>query len=221
MTNSSAGAKQYFDSVPAEWDALYSHENRFQYAFNRIFRKGLYDRYRLTFEKVGDVTGKSVLDVGCGTGRFAIEFARRGASRVVGIDIAPSMIDFSKRVAGEMGVADKCEFILGDFLSVPLDAHYDIVAAEGFFDYIADPLPVFKRIAELKPRYFLASFPKNTLVWGTQRKIRYYYIKKCPIFGYTDETLTKLYTEAGFPKFEIIPIGGGMGGHGYFGIGSF
>ena len=36
-----------------------------------------------------DLTGKTVLDIGCNAGFYAIEMARRGASRVVGIDSDP------------------------------------------------------------------------------------------------------------------------------------
>jgi ubiquinone/menaquinone biosynthesis C-methylase UbiE len=221
MQDPSADVKAYFDQVPLEWDALYSNENRFRYAFNRVFRKALYDRYRLTFEEAGEIKGQSVLDIGCGTGRFSIEFAKCGASRVVGIDIAPSMVEFSRRVAKEMNVDSRCKFVVGDFLEVPLDPHYDIVAAQGFFDYTADSASMFARIASLKPRKFLASFPYETPIWGIQRRIRYHYIKKCPIFSYTEERLSKMYEAAGFPNYRIVSIGGGMGGLGLFGIAGF
>ena len=43
----------------------------------------------------------SVLDAGCGTGRVAIELARRGVS-VVGADIDPAMLDTARRLAPEL-----------------------------------------------------------------------------------------------------------------------
>ena len=73
MENNTDGAQKYFDSVPKEWDAFYSHENRFMYTINKLLRKGLYERYRLTFEHCGDLSGTKVLDIGCGTGRYSIE----------------------------------------------------------------------------------------------------------------------------------------------------
>jgi ubiquinone/menaquinone biosynthesis C-methylase UbiE len=156
--------QKYFDRVPKQWDALYSHENRFRYIINRLLRKGLYERYRLAFEHCGDLSGARVLDVGCGTGQYSIECAKRGASRVVGIDFAPSMIEFSRKVAGQMNVADQCEFICDDFLTCSFEGPFDVVLALGFFDYIRDAGPVFKKVGELSPRKFVASFPKFNLV---------------------------------------------------------
>ena len=42
-----------------------------------------------------DLTGKRLLDAGCGTGAFAIEAARRGA-QVVAIDVSPSLIKIAR-----------------------------------------------------------------------------------------------------------------------------
>jgi SAM-dependent methyltransferase len=213
--NNESGTKIYFDRVPGQWDAFYSHENRPMYLVNRILRKGLYRRYQLTFAHCGDLSGATVLDIGCGTGRYSIECAKRGAKRVVGIDFAPHMIEFSKSIASRMKVNNTCEFICADFMDYPFDEPFDVVLALGFFDYIKDAAPLFKKIAHLNPRKFLASFPRFTPIWGTQRIIRYKWIKKCPIYNYTPEQLSHLYDSASFKEFEIIPYG-----KGFMGVGS-
>ncbi len=214
MPCSADGARTYFDRIPAEWDALYSHENRFMYLFNRLFRSGLYRRHELTFSKCGEIEGANVLDIGCGTGRYSVEFAKRGAAKVVGLDFAPAMIEFSQQMAGQMGVADLCEFICGDIRTARLENPFDIIVAIGLFDYVSDPGPLFQQIAALTRRTFLASFPKYSLIWGLQRKIRYEWIKKCPIYYYTKDQLTRLAVAAGFSNLEIIAVE-----HGYFLVG--
>ena len=45
--------------------------------------------------------GKMVLDAGCGTGRVAIELARRGYD-VVGVDLDPSMLAVARRMAPQV-----------------------------------------------------------------------------------------------------------------------
>jgi ubiquinone/menaquinone biosynthesis C-methylase UbiE len=210
MGSGTEGTKTYFDKVPKEWDSLYSHENKFRYIINKWLRKGLFERYRLTFEHCGNLTGARVLDVGCGTGRFSIECAKRGAGRVVGIDFAPSMVEMSQETARKMNVSDKCEFICGDFLTFPFEESFDVILALGFFDYIEDPELLFKKIALMNPHKFIASFPKFTPIWGLQRAIRYYCIKKCPIYNYTREKLEQLYREAPFQNYLIIPCGRGF-----------
>ncbi len=212
MESETKGAKKYFDAVPRQWDALYSHENWFMHLINRWLRKGLFLRHRLTFENCGDLTGAKILDVGCGTGRYSIECAKRGASRVVGIDFAPSMIEFSQSTAQQMGVAQRCEFICDDFLAHQFDESFDIVLMLGLFDYIQEPEPIFTKVAALNPRRFLASFPKRSLIWSTQRHIRYCWIKKCPIYYYTEEQLERLYREAPFSSYRVIPCEKGFFG---------
>lgn len=206
MTTEVSGAQKHFDKVPKQWDAFYSHENRFIYLINKLLRKGLYERYRLTFEYCGNLSGVRVLDVGCGTGRYSIECAKRGASRVLGIDFAPSMIKFSQEIAEQMNVSDKCEFICDDLTTHKFEEVFDIVLSLGFFDYIEKPEEIFHKISQLKPRVFVASFPTFTPVWGIQRAIRYRFIKKCPIYYYTRDRLKQLYQEAGFSHCEIIRL---------------
>ncbi|HTH54895.1 MAG TPA: class I SAM-dependent methyltransferase [Cyclobacteriaceae bacterium] len=57
---------------------------------------------------LGDVRGKSVLDVGCGTGRFCSFAQENGAAKIVGTDLSPQMIKKAKENCGdaELRVAD-------------------------------------------------------------------------------------------------------------------
>ena len=67
----------------------------------------------------------TVLDAGCGTGRVAIELARRGYD-TVGIDVEPSMLDSARAKAPEL------RWTLGDLSSAELpDHHFDLVVAAG------------------------------------------------------------------------------------------
>ena len=56
----------------------------------------------------GDIVDKSVLDLGCGTGRLGLGAAFLGAKEVVGIDIDPVAIKTARENAEKAGLADKC-----------------------------------------------------------------------------------------------------------------
>jgi putative methylase len=60
----------------------------------------------------GDIAGRSVVDLGCGNGVFAIGAKLTGAARVVGVDSDPGSIEVSRRNAIESGV--EIEWVVSD-----------------------------------------------------------------------------------------------------------
>ncbi len=50
-----------------------------------------------------DLTGRTVLDIGCNAGFYAVEMKRRGAARVLGIDEDERYLDQARFVAGALG----------------------------------------------------------------------------------------------------------------------
>jgi 2-polyprenyl-3-methyl-5-hydroxy-6-metoxy-1,4-benzoquinol methylase len=52
----------------------------------------------------GDLSGRNVLDLGCGDGTYAQLAARKGASSVVGLDISPEMLTAAHSRAAAEGV---------------------------------------------------------------------------------------------------------------------
>jgi SAM-dependent methyltransferase len=66
----------------------------------------------------------SVLDAGCGTGRVAIELARRGVD-VVGVDLDPDMLARARVKGPELA------WVQGDLADVDLDRRFDVVVLAG------------------------------------------------------------------------------------------
>ena len=73
------------DEVAQEFDLYYRGErDALRRAIDKIFRKAMTERIDLTLEECKNISGKKVLDVGCGTGRMAVQLAKQGA-QLVGI----------------------------------------------------------------------------------------------------------------------------------------
>ncbi len=80
--------------------------------------------------------GARILDLGCGGGDQAKVFAQKGYE-VVGIDIAPSLIEFAKRQFQKEGL--KGIFIVGDMRAIDYDAEFDAcVILSGTFGFFSD-----------------------------------------------------------------------------------
>lgn len=63
---------------------------------------------------LGDIKGKKVVDLGCGTGIFAIGAAMLGAKEVIGVDADPEAIEIARVQASKTGVDNITEFVLDD-----------------------------------------------------------------------------------------------------------
>jgi tRNA (mo5U34)-methyltransferase len=86
-----------------------------------------------------DLSGRTVLDIGCNAGFFAIEMARRGASRVVGIDSDPRYLAQAELAAGAAGVAlDLRQMSVYDVAR--LGERFDLVIFMGVFYHLRHPL---------------------------------------------------------------------------------
>ncbi|HDO1329053.1 50S ribosomal protein L11 methyltransferase [Aeromonas veronii] len=81
-----------------------------------------------------DLTGKTVVDFGCGSGILGIAALKLGAARVIGIDIDPQAIQASRDNATRNGVADQIELYLP--ADQPQDVEADVVVA----NILAGPL---------------------------------------------------------------------------------
>ena len=86
-TDSPQRAATFFDGFAETFDTIYDGKRGpFMRWFDRQFRSDMEKRYEKTFERFGDLHGKSVLDVGCGSGPYVVEAFRRGAERVTALD---------------------------------------------------------------------------------------------------------------------------------------
>jgi SAM-dependent methyltransferase len=82
----------------------------------------------------GVLPGAKILDAGCGTGRYALELARRGYN-VHGADLSPELIDIATRAIGDStGCAS---FSVGDITELPSNRS-DAILCRGVLNDITD-----------------------------------------------------------------------------------
>ena len=111
------------------------------------------DYPRMKWEKFADalprdLTGKSVLDVGCNAGFYAMEMKRRGAVRVLGIDSDQRYLDQARFAASVEGLdiefAQRSVYDVGD-----LGERFDLVLFMGVLYHLRYPLLALDRLRDV------------------------------------------------------------------------
>ena len=95
-----------------------------------------------------DLSGKSVLDIGCNAGFYSIEMKRRGAGRVLGIDSDDRYLE-QARLASETLGFDDIEFAKLDVYDVgAIGERFDVVIFMGVLYHLRHPLLALDLIRE-------------------------------------------------------------------------
>ncbi len=85
---------------------------------------------------VGDLRGKSVLELGCGTGETSVALARSGAN-VSAFDISPGSVEVARKRADMNGVADATEFVVAAGEDLPYeDGSFDVVIGSAVLHHL-------------------------------------------------------------------------------------
>lgn len=189
----SQSTPQYWDKTVGEFDAIYSGEKKTAIGvfLDRWLRQDIYVRIDETVKIVNQLgKGLSVLDIGTGTGRLCIPLAKAG-HHIVGVDFSQEMLNQAEQITTHAGVNEHCRFLKGDMLhEIPPGlseyTHFDVVAALGVLDYIADPLPMLKNMQTFSPQKIVISYPKQGTLRSIVRQLRYKIQRlDCPLYFYT------------------------------------
>jgi 2-polyprenyl-3-methyl-5-hydroxy-6-metoxy-1,4-benzoquinol methylase len=198
--------RDHFHADARRFDAIYD-EVKAPLArwIDDVWRGVVRRRLELTLRCLEPLAGKNLLDVGCGSGRYCLAYADRGAARVVGVDFAAGMIDLAQQYAERAGLAGRCEFRLGTFPEAVPDGPFDASTAMGFFDYVADPAPVVARMRELTRAVMVMSFPKSREWRAPIRRVRFRLIG-CPLFLYSERQIRTVLSDAGVTEYDWIEL---------------
>src|SRR5690349_24473028 len=90
QTFTDGGARDFFDGYAADFDHIYDDTGKGPIArfIDVRLRKEMRIRFSNAFDAMDPLAGRSLLDAGCGGGRYAIPAAMAGASHVLGLDLS-------------------------------------------------------------------------------------------------------------------------------------
>ena len=204
MMETSHKVESHFNKEYKVFDAYYAGKRGFiSNWIDKLFRRSMRLRFEKVIEEVAPYEDATIIDVGCGTGRYSIALALKGIKKVLGVDFAQNMIEEANRLARQFNVDHICQFVKADFMQMNIEETFDHVFAMGVFDYIADPGPLVKKMLQCAGRKVMISFPVSGGIIQKLRKFKFEKIKKCPVFFYSEEEVKQIARQAGAEQFAI------------------
>lgn len=143
-------AKRYFGSFADDYHEAFrgAGASFLHRTINKAFRRRTFERRTQDVEGVlrdFGVSGKQVLDIGCGSGEVSLVAARLGA-RVVGLDIVEDMVRIARSEAERAGLADRADFRVFDMTREALPSA-DVAMLIGVIEYYGDIETLLKKVA--------------------------------------------------------------------------
>ncbi len=135
------------------WDAL--HARHVNHPFRAVIGTDDLDntyidrsQKRLVSRAIGLEPHFTVLDYGCGVGRWTLWFARQ-VHRVVGVDISPRMVEAARQAADTAGIRN-AEHLAVEGIPLPFeDGAFDLVNAVWVLRYITDDDELARTVHDL------------------------------------------------------------------------
>jgi len=115
--------KQWYETLFENYGEKYDNES---------FAQGTIGECDFIEKEINFNKTLKIIDIGCGTGRHAIELAKRGYS-MTGIDLSESLLEKAREKAKQNGV--RIDFLKHDARNLPFDKQFDvaIMMCEGGF----------------------------------------------------------------------------------------
>jgi SAM-dependent methyltransferase len=201
---------KYWKEHVLSWEAgAYYKDRRTRPSFwdrtSAIFRgRAMYVRMDAALQLVSPhVAGRQVLDIGCGSGRFAFELLAAGAERVVGVDVSPAAIEAADAQRRQSPSADRLDFRIMDVTNPETELpQVDVITALGVIEYFDAPA-LSRVLGNFNTKHFLIDFPdvegrkRNRLTWYLRQV--YLSVNRCPgVYLYSQDEFRRMAVEHGF-----------------------
>lgn len=212
VNNQNERLREFFSSFADTWDTLYGGKrNIVQRWFDRRLRRDIYERYEFTFKRLGsDLSNKTILDIGCGSGIYSLEAARRGAESVVGVDVADQMVSLANDRSSALGFGSRCAFVRTiippDCDIASLESTFDYAIVMGIMDYVEDEVDFLAWCRKHVRGFAVISFPGRHWFREPLRRYRYRLSGRCNIYGYDEVGIRASCSRAGFSHVDICRL---------------
>lgn len=197
--------KDFFQGYAQDFDSIYKHNPKRGFLGRMIdttFRKSMFLRFQEVLLHTADPRIQTILDVGCGSGRYCLEFLKQG-KRVVGMDLTEGMLELARQAVVGSPLAQNISFLQGDYLQHDFHGRFDAACLMGFFDYIPDPAAVFRKLKREITKELYVSFPRSSGLLAKQRKLRYA-LRGCPLYLYSAQDIRAIMEACGLKKQYVV-----------------
>lgn len=162
-------AKKEYDIMAKEYHSMRTKKNPQGWFFNEMLEMPA------VLGLLGNVKGKKIIDLGCGTGIYAKILTKKGA-RVKGFDISPEMIKIAKRDNPQLDLR------VGSAYKIPFNEKFDIVLASLVVHYLDDWDKMFKEINRVLKQGGIFIFSTGNPVYEVRERLKVKG-KKYRVFG--------------------------------------
>ena len=207
-----------FDTISKEYDGL-----------NRVISFGIDIKWRnKVVELVKKQKPNTILDIATGTGDLAINLVKTGATKIVGLDISPGMLEVGKLKVKNKNLQAKIEMVIGDSEDLPFeDNTFDAITVafgvrnfmnlekglaeilrvlkpQGLFVILETSVPtkpIYKQGYSFYSKYILPTIGK---VFSKDRSAYKYLSESASVFPY-GEALNNILRKIGFIEVKDHP----------------
>ena len=117
-----------------------------------------------------DLKGKSVVDLGCGTGRFTFWLEKERPGRIVGVDLAENMLSLAKEKAKKLG--SHAEFFKADIAKPFTEEKFDFAFSSTVSHYIENLDALFSNVSGMLKPGGVSIFSVMNPVYTAQYPVR-------------------------------------------------
>ncbi|AKM79307.1 TPA: hypothetical protein DEQ95_02660 [Candidatus Beckwithbacteria bacterium] len=161
---------------------------------NELFKEG--------FKKI---KGRTVLDIGSGTGAISLYLAKKGFN-VVGIEISKKAVDISEKSARSFNLRNKTRFIRGDFnRGLKVNKKFDLVICSEILEHLKNEEVILFKIHKLikKGGKIIITVPSYNAPLYRIGYAKDFDRRVGHLRRYTERSLKELTTRCGFKTKEI------------------